>query len=122
LPSDLPPTSTGWSLFLRRYYTVPKRQRPAVADALRQMRETQTALGPEFMTRIKMLVKDFDPEALFGSHTDESPEDHVAKIETEAVDKKKNLLIVMKFLQIKQGNKDVQSQVRTLLSENTTIQ
>jgi hypothetical protein len=106
---------------LRRIYYMPQKQRLAVRDALRQMRETQAILGPEFITRIKMLVRDFDPNSLIRS--DQEMEE-VASIyaEKEAVDRKKNLMIVMKFLQIKQGNKSVQTQVRTLLSENKTIQ
>jgi hypothetical protein len=92
-----------------------------VRDALRQIRETQALLGPEFITRIKMLVRDFDSNSLV--RNDQQTEE-IAPIyaEKEAVDRKKNLMIVMKFLQIKQGNKSVQTQVRTLLSESKTIQ
>ena len=109
---------------MRRIYYMPKKQRPAIAEALRQMRETQLALGPEFITRIKMLVKDFDPDSLVLALTPEKAVEDQSEdmLRDEIVDKKKNLLIIMKFLQIKQGNKSVQTQVRTLLSESTTIQ
>lgn len=108
---------------MRRIYYSKKKQRPAIRDALQQMRETQAALGPEFITRIKMLVKDFDPESLVRTWSPKRslPAEETAA-EKEPVDQKKNLLIIMKFLQIKQGNKSVQTQVRTLLSETTTLQ
>jgi hypothetical protein len=123
LPSDLVLISETWSLFLRRIYIPGKEQRPAVRDALKQMRETQAALGPELLTRIKMLIKDVDAESVVRAWAPEAmPENDAHDDHKEAVDKKKNLLIIMKFLQMKQGNKDVQSQVRTMLSETTTLQ
>ena len=92
-------------------------------DALKQMRETEAALGPELLTRIKMLIKDVDPETVVRAWSPEAlPGQDGHDTIREAVDKKKNLLIIMKFLQMKQGNKDVQSQVRTMLSETTTLQ
>lgn len=108
---------------MRRIYIPGKEQRPVVRDALKQLRETQAALGPELITRIKMLIKDVDPESVVRAWAPEEMTESSANDDRkEAVDKKKNLLIIMKFLQMKQGNKDVQSQVRTMLSETTTLQ
>lgn len=108
---------------MRRIYIPGKEQRPAVRDALKQMRETQAALGPELITRIKMLIKDVDPESVVRAwNPGGAPQKQLHEDLREAVDKKKNLLIIMKFLQMKQNNKDVQSQVRTMLSETTTLQ
>lgn len=111
---------------MRRIYIQKKKQRPVVEDALRQMRETQEALGPEFMTRLKLLVKDFDPESMqrMFPPDEENLDAPVAASDTdfEPIDRKKSLLIVMKFLQMKQENKGIQTKVRTLLSETTTIQ
>jgi hypothetical protein len=108
---------------LRRIYIPGKEQRPAVRDALKQLRETQAALGPELITRIKMLVKDVDAESVVRAWNPKAvSKQGPGEASREAVDKKKNLLIIMKFLQMKQGNKDVQSQVRTMLSETTTLQ
>lgn len=86
------------------------------------MRETQAALGPELLTRIKMLIKDVDAESVVRAWAPEAIPESDAHDHKEAIDKKKNLLIIMKFLQMKQDNKDVQSQVRTMLSETTTLQ
>lgn len=106
---------------MRRVYIPGKPQRAAVRDALQQMRETSAALGPELITRIKMLVKDVDPESVIRAWAPEADfQDNEAG--KEAIDKKKNLLIIMKFLQMNQDNKAIQSQVRTLLSETTTLQ
>ncbi len=117
----------------------PKRKQ-IVQEAMLQMRATSEALGPEFMTRIRMLVKDFDPgylSQLLGSDAVPAEEGPVTPVpwnpaenmapimassETEPVDQRKNLMIIMKFLQLKQDNKSVQNQVRTLLAENHTIQ
>jgi len=112
----------------------PKRKQ-IVQEAMLQMRMTKEALGPEFLTRIRMLVKDFDPEYLqqLGVSADEiatpqpwNPGEAAiadpALSRTEPVDQKKNLLIIMKFLQLNPDNKSVQTQVRTLLAEKHTIQ
>jgi len=111
------------------------KRKQIVQEALLQMRATQTALGPELMTRIKMLVKDCDPEYLnrilttdvaIKEATPWNPADDVQPVQisdsTEPVDHKKNLLIIMKFLQLKQDNRSVQTQVRTLLAETNTLQ
>ncbi|MDB5492089.1 MAG: hypothetical protein JWO78_1938 [Micavibrio sp.] len=108
---------------MRRIYIPGKEQRPAVRDALKQLRETQAALGPELITRIKMLIKDVDPESVVRAWAPEAMTETQANDDhKEAVDKKKNLLIIMKFLQMKPDDKNVQSQVRTMLSETTTLQ
>lgn len=124
----------------RVYYMNPKRKQ-IVQEAMLQMRATSAALGPEFMTRIRMLIKDCDPEyisQILGekpaqpqetapaaqpeSIAEPTPWNPAENVATEPVDQKKNLLIIMKFLQLKQDNKSVQNQVRTLLAEKHTIQ
>lgn len=126
------------AFFLRRVYYMNTKRKQIVQEALLQMRATSKALGPEFLTRIRMLIKDCDPaylQQILGdgqsSSVSEAPvpwspaenirPDQFAAM-TEPVDKKKNLLIIMKFLQLKQDNKNVQTQVRTLLAETNTIQ
>lgn len=89
----------------RVYYS----QRPAVQEAMRQMRATQDALGPEMMERIKTLV---------GPMEDQAPEPIYAA--REPVDRKKNMLIVMKFLQIKRDDKGLHSRVQRLI-QNTIV-
>lgn len=123
----------------RVYYMNPKRKQ-IVQEAMLQMRATSAALGPEFMTRIRMLIKDCDPDyisQILGEPPEAAqgvgaaPQEHAPEptpwnpaenVITEPVDQKKNLLIIMKFLQLKQDNKSVQNQVRTLLAEKHTIQ
>lgn len=124
----------------RVYYMNPKRKQ-IVQEAMLQMRATSAALGPEFMTRIRMLIKDCDPEYISQILGEAPPQAEEPKhavqqetmpeptpwnpaenVVTEPVDQKKNLLIIMKFLQLKQDNKSVQNQVRTLLAEKHTIQ
>lgn len=123
----------------RIYYMNPKRKQ-IVREAMTQMRATRAALGPEFVTRIRMLIKDFDPEYLqqLGVSLDDEPipkswtpgeavnlpprSDTFDQGGVEPVDQKKNLLIIMKFLQLNPHNKSVQTQVRTLLAETKTIQ
>ena len=121
---------------MRRVHYMNTKRKQIVQEALLQMRATSKALGPEFLTRIRMLIKDCDPEYLqqiLGEDKEQDvvqvawnpaenikPEQFTAT--TEPVDKKKNLLIIMKFLQLKQDNKSVQTQVRTLLAETNTIQ
>lgn len=122
----------------RVYYMNPKRQQ-IVQEAMVQMRATRAALGPEFMTRIRMLIKDCDPDyisQILGGTAEQAqtiaaaPQDGpeptawnpAENVATEPVDQKKNLMIIMKFLQLKQDNKSVQNQVRTLLAEKHTIQ
>lgn len=119
---------------MRRIYYMNPRRKQIVQDAMLQMRATREALGPEFLTRIRMLIKDFDPEYLqqLGVSPDEisapqswNPGEIAADpviSRTEPVDQKKNLLIIMKFLQLNPHNKSVQNQVRTLLAEKHTIQ
>ncbi len=92
------------------------------------MRATRDALGPEMMARLQLLVKDFDPAILeqMGIRQDNDRDSTTLPPERpqedmEPVDRQKTLLIVMKFLQLKQGNKDVQNQVRTLLAENKAL-
>jgi hypothetical protein len=102
---------------------MPKR-RKAVQDAIVQMRATERALGPEFMTRLRMLARDFDLESLMplpGSPVDiHAASDMDARF--EPVDQKKNLTIVMKFLQMNPDNKNIQSQIRMFLADQKTIQ
>lgn len=122
---------------MRRVYYMNTKRKQIVQEALLQMRATSKALGPEFLTRIRMLIKDCDPEYLqqiLGEgkpqpqgtieawHSAEDIQAEQFNAVTEPVDKKKNLLIIMKFLQLKQDNKSVQTQVRTLLAETNTIQ
>lgn len=113
---------------MRRIYYMKPKQRPVVQDALMQMRATQKALGPELMTRIRLLFKDFDPAWLEKSAP--GPEAWAPPAanaglqpgEEEPVDRRKNLLTIMKFLQMNPDNKNVQTQIRTLLSETNTVQ
>lgn len=121
---------------MRRVYYMNTKRKQIVQEALLQMRVTSKALGPEFLTRIRMLLKDCDPEYLqqiLGNDKGQetapvawNPAENIQpgqlSATTEPVDKKKNLLIIMKFLQLKQDNKSVQTQVRTLLAETNTIQ
>lgn len=120
---------------MRRVYYMNTKRKQIMQEALLQMRATSKALGPEFLTRIRMLIKDCDPEYLqqiLGEGKQQEaieawhPADDIQPSQfnavTEPVDKKKNLLIIMKFLQLKQDNKSVQTQVRTLLAETNTIQ
>jgi hypothetical protein len=125
---------------LRRVYYMNPKRKQIVQEAMLQMRATSAALGPEFMTRIRMLIKDCDPEyisQILGAppaqaenavaeppeHSPEpTPWNPAENVATEPVDQKKNLLIIMKFLQLKQDNKSVQNQVRMLLAEKHTIQ
>ncbi|MGZ9096946.1 MAG: hypothetical protein ACXW30_01450 [Micavibrio sp.] len=120
---------------MRRVYYMNTKRKQIVQEALLQMRATSKALGPEFLTRIRMLIKDCDPEYLQQILGEDKPQEAIEawrpaddiqpaqfNAVTEAVDKKKNLLIIMKFLQLKQDNKNVQTQVRTLLAETNTIQ
>lgn len=99
----------------RIYYMNPKRKQ-IVQDALSQMRSTQDALGPEFITRIRMLVRDFNPDCLTGIDPARIMPEY-RDDGKEAVDRQKTLLIIMKFLQLKEHDKSVQTQVRTLLSD-----
>ena len=107
----------------RVYYLNPKRKQ-IVQEALLQMRATQKAFGPELMARLKLLVKDFDPDLLAQQLSGQVNPTPVPELEaslpervTEPVDQKKNLLIIMKFLEIKQDDRSIQGRVRTLLSE-----
>lgn len=109
---------------MRRVYYMDTKRKRIVQDALLQMRATQAALGPEFMARIKVLVRDFDPESLIpGPAAAPPPAAALAAIPDghEPVDQKKNLQIVMKFLQLKQDNKNVQNRIRALLAELNTL-
>src|SRR5688500_2887304 len=106
-----------WSFFMRRIYVMNARRKQIVQEAILQMRATREALGPEFMDRIRMLVRNVDPASLlpdqpFSADPHESDE--------ERVDRRKNLLVIMKFLQLKGQDKDFQNQVRALLSESKT--
>lgn len=89
------------------------RRAKIVQDAILQMRATGQELGPEFLTRLRVLVRDFDLSPL-----DPAPQPSLDG--REPVDRKKNLLIVMKFLQLKKHDKEFQSQVWALLSESQT--
>ena len=103
---------------MRRVYTIKKPRRAAVNNALEQMRATQEALGPELMARIKLLVGEIDPRALDALTRERVEENDNGE---EIIDRKNNLMVVMKFLQIKQSNKDLQSRVRAILSETDTF-
>ena len=97
---------------MRRIYVMNTRRKQIVQEAILQMRATREALGPEFMDRIRMLVRDVDPACLL-------PDQHPAPDldeGSEPVDRRKNLLVIMKFLQLKEQDKDFQNQVRALLS------
>ena len=106
------------SFSMRRVYVMDSRRKQIVQEAILQMRATREALGPEFLARIRMLVRDFDPSCL--------PPDHFSspgsRDGSEPIDRRKNLLIIMKFLQLKEHDKNIQNQVRTLLSDSNTIQ
>jgi hypothetical protein len=90
------------------------RRRQIVEDAILQMRAAGKALGPEFLARIRVLVRDFDPDV--------SPHSTARHDMSESIDRKKNLLTIMKFMQLKAHDKNVQNRVLTLLSENKTLQ
>lgn len=109
---------------MRRVYTINPRRKLILQEAILQMRATRAALGPEFMARLQNLVKDFDPALLeqmgISQGNEAVAEETPTRPDMEPVDRQKNLLIVMKFLQLKQGNKNVQKQVRTFLAENNS--
>lgn len=103
---------------MRRIYVMDPKRKKIVQDALSQMRQTEESLGPEMMTRIKMLARDFNPDHLASLGIEPAqimPEYHDDG--KEPVDRQKTLLIVMKFLQLKEHSKNVQTQVRTFLSD-----
>jgi hypothetical protein len=107
----------------------PKRKQ-IVQEAMLQMRATREALGPDLMTRLQLLLKDFDPGVLaqmaIRQDNDQQPQGYDADVPPkpgmERVDHRKNLMVVMKFLQLKQGHKNVQEQVRMMLAEHKTLQ
>lgn len=112
----------------RRVYTptVSVERKRILQDAMEQMRIAREALGPEVMARLKVLVRDFDPADLMAmagvnpakaQHQVEDDDPSMLPGDREPVDHKKNLMTIMKFLQIKQDNKAIQLQIRTLLSE-----
>lgn len=92
---------------MRRIYTTAPKPRPAVQDALLQIRATRKALGPELVARLRVLIRDFDPESL-------SPPPAPA---FEQVDRRNTLSVVMKFLQMNPGNRPLQSRIRAMLAE-----
>ncbi len=135
---------------MRRVYYMNSKRQQIVQETILQMRAANKALGPEFMSKIRALVNNSDQEHLARILTGLAPDaadasknadDPLASTHTptldqeqssadtpsiganfEPIDQRKNLLIIMKFLQLKRDNKSVQSHVRTLLSENQTIQ
>lgn len=106
------------------------RRKQVLQDAILQMRATREALGPEMMARLQLLVKDFDPALLEQMGIKQDNREGAAapdlapvaeRPDLEPVDHHKNLLIVMKFLQLKQDNKNIQNQVRMFLAENNSL-
>lgn len=98
---------------MRRVYTTGPKPRPAVQDALLQIRATRKALGPELIARLRVLVRDFDPESL----SPQPPAPTPPAPAFEPVDRRNTLSVVMKFLQMNPGNRDLQSRIRAMLAE-----
>lgn len=96
------------------------RRKQIIQDALLQLRATREALGPEMMARLQILVRDFNPEYLQAA--DAMAEEEKVGDAFEPVDRRKNLMIVMKFLHMKQGDKGVHDKIRAIMSEAGTIQ
>lgn len=101
-------------------------RRQIVQDAILQMRATRQAWGPEVVARLQLLVREFDP-AVLGSLA-AAPEHPASAQDVDAqtqdnpdmvmFDHKNNLTVIMKFLQIKQGSREFQEQVRLILAEH----
>lgn len=104
---------------MRRVYYMDSKRKQIVQQAMLQMRATTEALGPELMTRLRLSVKDFDPELMewLVAQQGEASTDPGC----EPVDRKKNLLTILKFLEMKRGDASLNSQVMTMLAENDSL-
>ena len=91
----------------RVYYLDPKGKRIR-QEALLTMRETKKALGPELMAKAREGLCAFAENR----HADKQGDGKAVP-----VDMKKNLTMVMKYLEMQQGNKPLYRQIQSLLTE-----
>ena len=94
----------------RVYYLDPKGKRIR-QEALLTMRETKKALGPDLLDKARAGLAAFAENRHAHKELEDAPGDSVP------VDMKKNLTIVMKYLEMNEGNKHLYRQIQTLLSE-----
>jgi hypothetical protein len=92
----------------RFYYSTPKKQK-LKQQALLNLRKARRNVDPDLLERLRGLI-----ENQAKRHAPPDPkEDDAGKV---AVDRRKNLSIIMKFLEL-QPDRAVRLQVRTLLNE-----
>lgn len=94
----------------RRYYKTAKRER-IVKDALEAVRETREAMGPDLLEKarsaIGSAVEVYQSEKYKTMHVDKVP-----------VDQKKNLTIVMKYLEMNPDNKALHRELQSFLTRH----
>ena len=108
----------------RRTY-IPKSRKELESDVLESMRQVRQQIDPEILQRAKQLVSDMGPakgRQAFEDMLEKIPE---SKQDGEQgndahvpVDRKKNLTIVMKFLEKNPENQAVMNEIKILLTED----
>lgn len=106
---------------MRRVYYMDSKRKQIVQQAMLQMRATADALGPEMMTRLRLAIKDFDPQLMEWLIAQQGEEEAGTDTACEPVDRKKNLLTILKFLEMKRGDKNLNSQVMSMLAEDNSL-
>lgn len=106
---------------MRRVYYMDSKRKQIVQEAMLQMRATADALGPELMMRLRLAIKDFDPQLMAWLIAQQGEGTADKDADCEPVDRKKNLLTILKFLEMKRGDKNLNSQVMSMLAEDDSL-
>ena len=115
---------------------ISRRRQQVLDDALVQLRATRAQLDPALLARVRALIGDRTLMDLIAPTSDARVADDRmplpagaqpwnpaitkaddAKAGFEPIDRRRNLHTIRLFLEMQPGNKDVQSKVRTLMSE-----
>lgn len=94
----------------RIYHKTPQRMR-LVNEALTTARETRSAIDPELLERVREAIGN-------AAETSQSEKVRAMQAERVPVDQKKNLTIVMKYLELNPHNKALQREIRSYLTQH----
>ena len=94
----------------RTYHITPKRTR-LISEALTTVRETRETIDPGLLEQVRQAIGN-------AAETTQKERYTTIKAERVPVDHKKNLTIVMKYLELRPENKALQQEIRTFLGQH----
>ena len=98
----------------RRVYQITPKRKRIIDDALKTVRETRQAIGPELLGQARESIGNALEQKEKTAFRPVRP----MQAERVPVDQKKNLTTVMKLLELKPDNKALHREILTFLAQN----